>query len=159
MIFVLFMSWTIHSSIDLAHFIIHSSSPFRIYFSIILQMEARFFASLSTSEDLKKLAVFVSDPDVPTTKIRQLYVYCRGTPTEPRFKVLNTALIYFSTTFVQLKYVNKDLSDINLFVKAQYQPNTCAFYFRCLFAIFNTHSVRFTLAKSFNGIGTFCPSH
>ena len=118
-------------------------------------MVARFFACLSTNDLFKHLSVFVSDPEDPCTLIRQFYVFCRGTKTPTRYKILNAALIHFSTTFVQLKFVGKDLTDMNLFVKAQYQPNSCARYFRCLFAILSEQGIRFTLSKSFNGAGTF----
>jgi hypothetical protein len=116
-------------------------------------MEARLFACLSTNDLFKHLSDFVTDPDDDTTKICQFYVYCRGTKTPARYKIINAALIFFSKTFVQLKYVGMYLSDINLFVKAQYQPNSCAKNFWCLFAIFANQGIRFTLAKSFNGTG------
>ena len=118
-------------------------------------MVARFFACLSTNDLFKHLSVLVSDPEDPCTLIRQFYVFCRGTKTPTRYKILNASLIHFSTTFVQLKYVGMDLTDMNLFVKAQYQPNSCARYFRCLFAILSEEGIRFTLSKSFNGAGTF----
>ena len=118
-------------------------------------MVARFFACLSTNDLFKHLSAHVSDPEDPCTLIRQFYVFCRGTKTPTRYKILNAALIHFSTTFVQLKYVGMDLTDMNLFVKAQYQPNSCARYFRCLFAILSEEGIRFTLSKSFNGAGTY----
>lgn len=118
-------------------------------------MEARLFACLSTNDLFKHLSDFVSDPDDTTTKIRQFYVYCRGVKTPARYKIINASLIFFSKSFVQLKFVGMDLSDINLFVKAQYQPNSCARFFRCLFAVFATQDIRFTLAKSFNAAGMF----
>jgi hypothetical protein len=98
-------------------------------------MEAQFFASLATNDLFKHLSDMVHDAEDPSTPIRQFYLYCRGTKPPARCKVLNASLIFFSKTFVQLKYVGMDLSDINLFVKAQYQPNSCAKNFRCLFAI------------------------
>jgi hypothetical protein len=116
-------------------------------------MEARFFASLATNDLFKHLSDMVHDEEDPSTPIRQFYLYCRGTKTPARYKVLNASLIFFSKTFVQLKYVGMDLSDINLFVKAQYQPNSCAKNFRCLFAILAAQGIRFTLAKSFNDAG------
>ena len=118
-------------------------------------MVARFFACLSTNDLFKHLSVLVSDPEDPCSLIRQFYVFCRGTKTPTRYKILNAALIHFSTTFVQLKFVGMDLTDMNLFVKAQYQPNSCARYFRCLFAILSEQGIRFTLSKSFNGAGTY----
>ena len=118
-------------------------------------MVARFFACLSTNDLFKHLSVLVSDPEDPCSLIRQFYVFCRGTKTPTRYKILNAALIHFSTTFVQLKFVGKDLTDMNLFVKAQYQPNSCARYFRCLFAILSEQGIRFTLSKSFNGAGMY----
>jgi hypothetical protein len=117
-------------------------------------MEARFFACLSTNDLFKHLSAYVPDPEDQKTQIRQFYIFCRGTKTPTRYKVLNTSLIFFSQTFVQLKYAGMDLTDINLFVKAQYQPNSCAFNFWCLFAIFAAQGIRFTLAKSFNDPGT-----
>jgi hypothetical protein len=121
-------------------------------------MEARLFACLATNDLFKHLSDFVPDPDDPSTKTRQFYVYCRGPKTPARYRIMNASLIFFSKTFVQLKYVGMDLSDINLFVKAQYQPNSCAKNFRCLFAIFANQGIRYTLAKSFNDAGTFCLS-
>ena len=118
-------------------------------------MEARLFACLSTSDLFKHLSCSVPDPEDPCTKIRQFYVFCRGTKTPTRYKILNAALVHFSTTFVQLKFVGVDLSDINVFCKAQYQPNSCAYYFRCLFATLSEQGIRFTLSKSFNGAGTY----
>ena len=118
-------------------------------------MEARLFACLSTSDLFKHLSCSVPDPEDPCTKIRQFYVFCRGTKTPTRYKILNAALVHFSTPFVQLKFVGVDLSDINVFCKAQYQPNSCAYYFRCLFATLSEQGIRFTLSKSFNGAGTF----
>jgi len=118
-------------------------------------MEARLFACLSTNDLFKHLSAFVPDPEDPSTQIRQFYIFCRGTKTPARYKILNAALIFFSQTFVQLKYAGMDLTDINLFVKAQYQPNSCAKNFRCLFAILAAQGIRFTLAKSFNDPGTF----
>ena len=118
-------------------------------------MEARLFACLSTSDLFKHLSCSVPDPEDPCTKIRKFYVFCRGTKTPTRYKILNAALVHFSTTFVQLKFVGVDLSDINVFCKAQYQPNSCAYYFRCLFATLSEQGIRFTLSKSFNGAGMY----
>jgi hypothetical protein len=108
-------------------------------------MEARFFASLATNDLLKHLSDMVHDAEDPSTPIRQFYLYCRGTKTPARYKVLNASLIFFSKTFVRM-----DLSGINLFVKAQYQPNSCAKHFQSLFAILVAQGIRFTLADTFH---------
>jgi hypothetical protein len=120
-----------------------------------IQMEARLFTTLSSSEVFKDLSKWVLDPINVNTNIRQLYVFCRGVRTPAKHKVLNSALLFFSKSYVKLEYLNKDLSDINVFVKAQYQPNSCATNFRCLFSLLSKQGITYTLAKSFNGQGAY----
>jgi hypothetical protein len=120
-----------------------------------IQMEARLFTTLSSSDVFKDLSKWVLDPINVNTNIRQLYVFCRGVRTPAKHKVLNSALLFFSKSYVKLEYLNKDLSDINVFVKAQYQPNSCATNFRCLFSLLSKQGITYTLAKSFNGQGMY----
>jgi hypothetical protein len=120
-----------------------------------IQMEARLFATLSSSDVFKDLSKWVLDPINVNTYIRQLYVFCRGVRTPAKHKVLNTALVFFSKSYVKLEYIKKDLSDINVFVKAQYQPNSCSKNFRCLFSLMSKQGITYTLAKSFNGQGMY----
>jgi hypothetical protein len=120
-------------------------------------MEARFFASLQTNDTLKHLSKYVKDPNSPIDRmIRQLYVFCRGIKNHDTYDILNTCLVWFSKSFVKLEFIGVDLSDdLELFVRAQYQPNTVAKQFRCLFAVFRSHQLIFSLAKDFNGKGAF----
>lgn len=120
-------------------------------------MEARFFASLQSNDTLKYLSKYVQDPKSSISRlIRQLYVFCRGITNKDRYDILNTCLIWFSKSFVKLEFCGVDLSDdLELFVEAQYQPNTVAKEFRCLFAVFRSNQIMFSLAKDFNGKGTF----
>jgi hypothetical protein len=121
-----------------------------------VKMEARFFASLQENKTLKYLSVFVKDPNsARDTLVRQLYVYCRGVITTDSYEIMNTALIWFSKSYIKLEFIGMDLSDdLELFVRAQYQPNTVAKNFRCLFSIFKSNQVHFSLANDFNGKGT-----
>jgi hypothetical protein len=120
-------------------------------------MEARFFASLQSNDTLKWLSKLVKDPNSPSDRmIRQLYVFCRGIKNQDTYEILNTCLVWFSKSFVKLEFIGVDLSDdLELFVRAQYQPNTVAKQFRCLFAVFRSEQLIFSLAKDFNGKGTF----
>jgi hypothetical protein len=120
-------------------------------------MEARFFASLQTNETLKYLSKYVEDPDSSIKRpIRQLYVFCRGITNQDKYEILNACLVWFSKSFVKLEFRGVDLSDdLELFVRAQYQPNTVAKSFRCLFAVFRSNQLIYSLAKDFNGKGTF----
>ena len=119
-----------------------------------LQIEARFFASLQTNETLKHLSKYVKDPlSHIDTMIRQLYIFCRGVITRDNYEILNTCLVWFSKSFVKLAFVGVDLTDECTLVRAQYQPNTVAKSFRCLFAVFKSNQVMFSLAKDFLGKG------
>ena len=119
-------------------------------------MEARFFASLQENKTLKYLSAYVKDPNSALdTPVRQLYVYCRGVITTDSYEIMNTALIWFSKSYIKLEFIGMDLSDdLELFVRAQYQPNTVAKNFRCLFSILKSNQVHFSLANDFNGKGT-----
>jgi hypothetical protein len=121
-----------------------------------VKMEARFFASLQENKTLKYLSVFVKDPNsARDTLVRQLYVYCRGVITTDSYEIMNTALIWFSKSYIKLEFIGMDLSDdLELFVRAQYQPNTVAKNFRCLFSTLKSNQVHFSLANDFNGKGT-----
>ena len=85
--------------------------------------------------------------------IRQLYVFCRGLITRDNYEILNTCLVWFSKSFVKLAFIGVDLTDECTLVRAQYQPNTVAKSFRCLFAKFKSNQVMFSLAKDFLGQG------
>jgi hypothetical protein len=120
-------------------------------------MEARFFASLQTNDTLQHLSKYVKDPNSSIDRmIRQLYVFCRGIKNQDTHEILNTCLVWFSKSFVKLEFRGVDLSDdLELFVRAQYQPNTVAKQFRCLFAVFRSQQLIFSLAKDFNGNGEY----
>jgi hypothetical protein len=88
--------------------------------------------------------------------IWQLYVFCRGIKNQDTHEILNTCLVWFSKSFVKLKFRGVDLSDnLELFVRSQYQPNTVVKQFRCLFAVFRSQQLIFSLAKDFNGNGEY----
>ena len=97
----------------------------------------------------------VKDPEQPTKIVRQLYVLCRGHRTDGKYEILNIALIWLSKFMIYKSYIGVDLSDINIFIKAQLQPNTVATSFRMLFSKFSEASITFSLAKHFNRIGMF----
>ena len=97
----------------------------------------------------------VKDPEQPTKIVRQLYVLCRGPRTDGKYEILNIALIWLSKFMIYKSYIGVDLSDINIFIKAQLQPNTVATSFRMLFSRLSEECVTFSLAKHFNRIGTF----
>ena len=54
---------------------------------------------------------------------------------------------------IKLDYLDVDISDINIFIRAQLQPNTVATNFRMLFAEFSENSIQYSLSKDFNQIG------
>ena len=97
----------------------------------------------------------VKDPEQPSKIVRQLYVLCRGPRTDGKYETLNIALIWLSKFMIYKSYIGVDLSDINIFIKAQLQPNTVATSFRMLFSRLSEECVTFSLAKHFNRIGTF----
>ena len=97
----------------------------------------------------------VKDPEQPSKIVRQLYVLCRGPRTDGKYEILNIALIWLSKFMIYKSYIGVDLSDINIFIKAQLQPNTVATSFRMLFSRLSEECVTFSLAKHFNRIGTF----
>ena len=96
----------------------------------------------------------VKDPEQPSKIVRQLYVLCRGPRTDGKYEILNIALIWLSKFMIYKSYIGVDLSDINVFIKAQLQPNTVATSFRMLFSRLSEECVTFSLAKHFNCIGT-----
>ena len=97
----------------------------------------------------------IKDPEQPTKMVRQLFVLCRGHRTDGKYEILNIALIWLSKFMIYKSYIGVDLSDINIFIKAQLQPNTVATSFRMLFSRLSEECVTFSLAKHFNRIGTF----
>ena len=101
----------------------------------------------------------VKDPEQPSKIVQQLYVLCRGPRTDGKYETLNIALIWLSKFMIYKSYIGVDLSDINVFIKAQLQPNTVATSFRMLFSWFSEECVTFSLAKHFNRIGTFFLSY
>ena len=66
---------------------------------------------------------------------------------------MNTALIWLSQYMIKQEYLDVDISDVNIFIRAQLQPNTVATYFRMLFAVFSENSINYSLSKDFNQIG------
>ena len=56
---------------------------------------------------------------------------------------------------IKLEYLGEDISDHNIFIKAQLQPNYIATNFRMLFAVFSENSIQFSLSKDFNQIGKY----
>ena len=95
----------------------------------------------------------IKDPEQPTKIVRQLYVLCRGHRTDGKYEILNIALIWLSKFMIYKSYIGVDLLDINIFIKAQLQPNTVATSFRMLFSILSDVSITFSLAKYFMDIG------
>ena len=120
---------------------------------IISKILARLFAALEYNTELKYLAKYVENPDYPGTQVRRLYYFCRGNRTTTKYKVMNTALIWLSQYMIKLDYLDVDISDINIFIRAQLQPNTVATNFRMLFAVFSENSIQYSLSKDFNQIG------
>ena len=104
---------------------------------------------------MKHLAIKIKDPEQPTKMVRQLFVFCRWHRTDGKYEILNIALIWLSKFMIYKSYIGVDLSDINIFIKAQLQPNTVATSFRMLFSRFSEECITFSLAKHFNRIGTF----
>ena len=66
---------------------------------------------------------------------------------------MNTALIWLSQYMIKQEYLGVDISDINIFIKAQLKPNTVATQFRMLFAAFKENSIQYSLSKDFNQTG------
>ena len=66
---------------------------------------------------------------------------------------MNTVLIWFSQYLIKLEYLDVDISDINIFIKAQLQPNTIVTNFRMLFSVFSDNSIQYSIFKDFNQIG------
>jgi len=118
-----------------------------------LRIIARLFAALEYNKELKHLTLFMDDPECPGTQVRTLYYLCRGVCTTSKYKVMNTALIWLSQYLIKQDYLGHDISDINIFIKAQLQPNTVATQFRMLFAAFKENSILYSLSKDFNQIG------
>ena len=113
-------------------------------------MIARLFAALEYNNELKYLTQFLDDPECPGTPVRRLYYFCRGHCTTTKYRVMNTALIWLSQYLIKLEYLDVDISDISIFIKAQLQPNTVATYFRMLSAVFSENSINYSLSKDFN---------
>ena len=125
-----------------------------LLFSIIFsKIVARLFAALEYNPTLKYLADYLDDPDSPGTQVRRLYFLCRGNRTKPKYTVLNTALIWLSQYMIKLEYLDVDILDIIIFIKAQLQPNYIATNFRMLFAVFSENSIQYSLSKHFNQTG------
>ena len=116
-------------------------------------MIARLFAALEYNNELKYLTQFLDDPECPGTPVRRLYYFCRGHCTTTKYRVMNTALIWLSQYMIKQEYLGVDISDINIFIKAQLQPNTVATQFRMLFAAFKENSIQYSLSKDFNQTG------
>ena len=120
------------------------------------KLEHRMFSSIETNPKLKALADMIQDPDNPNLLKRRLYVLCNGSFTTNKQELMNSALLQMSVNFIQIKFVGKEFTTPMEFALAQYQPNVVAKDFRTLFAYFKTCGVNcFSLAKHFNGIGTF----
>ena len=120
------------------------------------KLEHRLFSSIETNPKLKALADMIEDPDNPKLLKRRLYVLCNGSFTTNKQELMNSALLQMSVNFIQIKFVGKEFTTPMEFALAQYQPNVVAKDFRTLFAYFKTCGVNcFSLAKHFNGIGTF----
>jgi hypothetical protein len=64
--------------------------------------ENRFFDALSDHPALLFLADEVVDPEATDLKVRRLYLICRGTITEAKRQVLNSALLLFGETLYLL---------------------------------------------------------
>ena len=54
---------------------------------------------------------------------------------------------------IKQEYLGHDISNINIFIKAQLQPNTVATQFRMLFASFKENSIQYSFSKDFIQIG------
>mmetsp|Transcript_45076 Transcript_45076/g.45655 ORF Transcript_45076/g.45655 Transcript_45076/m.45655 type:complete len:143 (+) Transcript_45076:412-840(+) len=54
---------------------------------------------------------------------------------------------------IKLEYLSVDISNINISIKAQLQPNYTATKFRILFAVFSENNIQYSLSKHFNQIG------
>ena len=110
-------------------------------------------SALEYSTKLSYLAQYLDDPDCPCRQVQCLYYFCRGNRTNTKYTVMNTVLIWSSQYLIKLEYLDVDISDFNIFIKAQLQPNTIATNFRMLFSVFSDNSIQYSLSKDFNQIG------
>ena len=80
----------------------------------LLKLEARFFAILQRSEQLKYLCDMVIDPKAIRKgyKIRNFYFICRGEKSLEKHTIINYAMIYFSDMLVMKGFKPVPMSKI-----------------------------------------------
>jgi hypothetical protein len=126
------------------------------YDSFKLKLEDRLFTSLRTNPKLKPLADMIPDPENPKLLKYRLYVHCSGSFSPNKQEIMNAALLQLSINYVKVEYLGKEFTTPMEFAKAQYQPNVVAMNMRTLFSHFKSKGICcFSLAKDFNGKGTF----
>ena len=76
-------------------------------------------------------------------------LFCHGIHSLSKYKVLYTVLIWIAQFMIKTEYLGVDISDINIFIKAQLHPNTIATNFWMLFYVFTKESLQY-LSKHFN---------
>jgi hypothetical protein len=109
------------------------------------RLEARLFAILEHTADLKELCKVVQDPEQKIRKVlvRLFYIVLRGLKTDVKRQILNNSLFVFSLNLYRKEYNGKVFSTEEDWVNAQYESTTLNTIFKSLFAVFSENGIIF----------------